>query len=129
MKKYLGYHDEWTLPIKPGMKVRIPKGTMLRSMHPSKDGPYPAARAQTITVHHLMPGWSIPCNHVLNDRDMYELAEKNGVDLEEIEIWKLDNDIRYYNEMIPMGNPKIVWPGKGGYWVEADVNDIEVIND
>jgi len=30
----------------------------------------------------------------------------------------------YQGKVIAAKNPSVVWPGDGGYWCEADVNDV-----
>lgn len=34
------------------------------------------------------------------------------------------NEHIYRGEVVPAVNPAVVWPGSGGYWCEADVNDV-----
>lgn len=41
---------------KPGDKVIIPKGTVVHTMHPSRDS-YVTKRNQTITVNHVLDGY------------------------------------------------------------------------
>lgn len=40
----------------PGDRVHIPAGTLIHSMATGKWGS--SARAQVVTVHHILPGWS-----------------------------------------------------------------------
>lgn len=89
---YIGYHDLSDLPIKKGDKVRIPKGTEIRSM--GAKGTHKSGRAQTITVNHMCTGST---NRLFND------------------------------EAEHLSNPKVIWPGSGGYWSEADINDVELV--
>lgn len=95
MKKYEGYHPESELPIKRGDKVRVPKGTFIRTTHPQRENG-PSKRTQTVTI-----------NHILNGTD-----EHKG----------------YHGEWQYRTNPSVVWAGTGGYWCEADINDVEQIN-
>lgn len=54
-EKITGYHDIHTLPIKRGDKVRIPKGTMVRSMKNHNEA-RPAGRSFVVTVHSMACG-------------------------------------------------------------------------
>jgi hypothetical protein len=33
----------------------------------------------------------------------------------------------YHGETSPEYNPMVVWAGSGGYWTEADINDVEKV--
>lgn len=89
---YEGYHKLEDLPIKRGDKVRIPKGTEIRSM--GRKGTHKAGRAQTIIVNHMCTG---------------------------------STSLPFQGPPEHFSNPKVIWPGSGGYWSEADINDVELI--
>jgi len=55
----------------------------------------PAGRTYKITIHHILPG-----------QNLY--VEGNA----------------FRRTVHPVMTPKVVWPGSGGYWAEADINDI-----
>jgi hypothetical protein len=86
--RYVGFWDKELLPIQAGDKVRVPKGTYIRTMHPSKAN-MPSQRSIIVTVDHLLSG-----------------AYWEEIDKKIIE------------------NPSVRWPGSGGYWMEADINDV-----
>ena len=44
-------------PIRRGTTVRIPAGTLVRSMNPKHKAPRVTKRATTVTVHHASPGY------------------------------------------------------------------------
>jgi hypothetical protein len=90
--KFTGFHADKDLPIKPGDRVRIRKGTVIKTIC---RGTRLAGRTYTVKV-----------DHVLNGANEY-----------------------YYREKIPAQNPKVCWPGPGGYWSEADINDVEKIQE
>lgn len=52
-QKFVGYHEESELPIKPGMTVTIRKGTIVKTVGRE---PKPAGRNYKVTVHHILPG-------------------------------------------------------------------------
>lgn len=128
-----------------GHRVRFPKGTTLRSLHPQRKGPYMAARAQIVTVHHTLPGMTVRIGTVYSDghfapeqrlKDVADYAKRLGME----NPWR-DADatfafLRQHAEERPhrlnakltevvlhVENPKVCWPGSGGYWVEAEIND------
>jgi hypothetical protein len=81
--KFIGYCP--VIPFKRGDKVRIPKGTLVKTC---TKGVRITGRTYTITVDHVLHG-----------------AE--------------------YDDTVH--NPVVVWPGTGGYWSEADINDVEKV--
>lgn len=34
----------------------------------------------------------------------------------------------YRDAPVPPRNPSVRWPGPGGYWLEADINDVEKVS-
>lgn len=95
-----GYHE--TLPIKRGDIVLIKKGTMIKTV--GKE-PRPAGKTYKIKVDHTLPGRS------------------------EIKLRQNDTPPHgFWEERINHENPKVVWPGPGGYWSEADINDVEKVS-
>ena len=126
--KYLGFFTDAALPVKPGTKVRIKKGTMLKSMHPNKDGRYPLGRTMTVEVHHVLNGVSMTASALMYDRRRYGDDDPlfANVDWDEVDRLNEENSPEYYKQMIPMQNPTVVWAGAGGYWVSADINEVEI---
>lgn len=82
------------LPIMSGDKVTITKGTIIRKNGANK----PAGKTFTVTVHHVLNGWKPDASDIA-------YAERHG-------------------NTSTGWNPKVVWAGSGGYWCEADMNDI-----
>lgn len=127
-KIYEGYCSE--LPFKRGDKVRVKKGANLLSTHPKKDGPYKAYRSQIITVHHTMPGQSYNQTTVTERERTWLEAKGYGPQLAEMD--KLLEEERYdewRDYKIHTQNPRVVWVGTGSYWVEADINDVEKMDE
>jgi len=149
-----GYQEKKTLPAwaQPGRKVRFQKGALLRSMHPDKVGPYRAARAQTITVEHILSGRTVTIAHkngageephlLEREKDLLRIAQGIGIE----EPWRnitgtvrtlLDmcehvkqgkrGDITAYK--LHQSNPTLRWAGAGGYWVEVDINDCVAVEE
>jgi len=56
----------------------------------------PAGRTYRIVVHHILNGQNRP-----------------------------EGDPRHV-PTYPVMNPRVVWPGPGGYWSEADINDVRL---
>ncbi len=90
-KKFVGYHDPASLPVKRGDFVTILKGTPVRTGF-SKKNWKPAGRTYKVKIDHILPGCTT----------------------------------RPYSSEEPVHEfgPSIRWAGSGGYWYEADINDI-----
>lgn len=103
-KRHLGYHDRdamKALPVQKGDHVRIPKGATVKQVgKPAK----PAGRAYTVLIHHLLSGRS------------QAMGE-----------YRRDSTGKLTAVMVPIENPKVCWAGNGGYWCEADINDVELV--
>ncbi len=54
-KRYEGYHDTSALPLRPGMIVTIPKGTLVVTRN---QPPRPAGKTYKVKINHLMCGSS-----------------------------------------------------------------------
>ncbi len=124
-KIYEGYCAD--LPFKRGDRVRVKKGATLFSTHPSKDGPYTAYRSQTVVVHHTMPGQSYGYM-TITERERYWLETKGyGEQLAEMDRLLEEKKYDEWRDFkIHTQNPRVVWVGTGSYWVEADINDVEL---
>lgn len=128
-KLYEGYHPESELPFKRGDRVRVKKGATLTSTHPKKEGPYPAYRSQVVTVHHLLPGMSYHAHHI-GERERMHLEVKGfGDKLKALDVLRESDQEAWCNATLPVKNPTVVWVGTGNYWVEADINDVELVED
>lgn len=140
MTQYVGYHSDSAMPFQQGEKVVIPAGTQVRSLHPSHKatgGRYVTKRATTITVKSLHNGQSRYL-YIMGDRErnyhpQFANAYAEFDALREM-MRDLDGDdyklaATWYREMqIHYDNPAVVWPGTGGYWCRADVNDLLAAN-
>ena len=108
---FLGYNDISTLPVKKGNQVYIPKGTLVKSMHPQK-GNFISKRGQWVSVHHMGCGQTVP-------EDDYDRHYKHNFP-------DAPKDLKYEERFNQVGyatmNPTVVWPGAGGYWCEVDIN-------
>lgn len=60
-KRFVGYHEESTLPVKRGDTVTIKKGTVIRSMGPEREKI--AARTYKVKVAHVLPGMDAHTNY------------------------------------------------------------------
>lgn len=91
---YVGFYQDSELPVKQGMEVVIPKGIRVTSTNPSKKE-YVTKRAQTVTVHVVLPG------------EAWEQA------------WDLGGAL-----FAAARNPQVSWAGASGYWCDVELNDI-----
>lgn len=120
--RFEGYHDDHQLPFKRGQKVVIPAGVTVRSM--GSRGTYVTKRAQTVAIHHFLPGQSISNHLALNDKDYYYPLKAKGFDFSALEKLREENHLEYYEGRVATQNPTVVWAGTGGYWCDVDINDI-----
>lgn len=97
-KKFEGYCNESSLPIKQGMTVTIKKGVMVKTVYKEAK---PAGKTYKIKVHHILPG------HTKVYHRQENVAPYNFIEVRE-----------------NLENPKLVWAGPGGYWSEVDINDV-----
>lgn len=107
-----------------GAKVRLPKGTLVRSLNPKRKE-YVLVRAQVVTVNHVLSGMWVSVREALGDfRTRLEAA---GFDLSELERWKRENTIDFYCAMVQITEPAVRWPGTGGFWCEVPASLVESI--
>jgi hypothetical protein len=127
---YVGYVPENKLPFRQRQEVVIPKGTLVRHRGQER----PAGRTYKVVVNHLMPGSSksIVFSIADHDRDRYPHAARLFAEYDRLrEAAKTAEGeernrllTEAYDMQIPITNPSICWAGAGGYWSEADINDL-----
>jgi hypothetical protein len=132
---FIGFCE--TLPFKGGDTVIIPKGTRIQSMNPGRDGDYVAGRTFKVIIKACDNGtekkvhWHVgqephrrreyPHAKTIFERfDTLMLDRKTDPD----PVRSGESFTKAYNLSFPISNPKVVWAGTGGYWCEAEVNDI-----
>lgn len=152
---FLGYcKDKSKLPVKPGMTVRIKKGTPVRKTTPGQAGVKPAGKTYTVKAHHILCGQSCALGDVtpdgkfywrVRDKDLYGIMERLDIDYKggqfqaAAELLKeeaLKNLVPLHPDrpdgtkeaVLHIENPMVRWAGPGGYWAEVDVNLVEVVN-
>jgi len=114
--QYLGYHAN--LPIKAGDYVMIPRGTVVKTMHPGRDS-YVTTRAQKVRVNHMMCGQSYAL-HMIGERE----ARDFGLDMVALEKLRREDHKAFHNSYHHVSNPMVCWAGTGGYWCEVDINHV-----
>jgi hypothetical protein len=113
-----------TLPKKNDIIV-IPKGVLVNGT--------PSKRAQKVKVHHILGRsyWIVGYQQrngeprlFCSSRDLISIENVYGT--QDLETLYLENKMEVMNESIylPMNEPKIRWPGSGGYWKSASIYDI-----
>lgn len=139
-----GYQNN--LPFKKADIVLIPKGTMVKKIGQT---PKPAGRTYKVKVDHVLPGMSIPVGTYWpnSERSLHleEMCERssgaydikraygtlNLKDLIFFMTWEERETAtgkKYLRLFLPIENPKVCWAGTGGYWAEADVNDVQKVD-
>ncbi len=141
---FRGYVDKSTLPFRPGQKVRIPVGARLFSTHPQRPDWYEAGRTQMITVHHVLPGSELPIGDLTTEDgvETFRHTAKLSEVIRYAEDWGMkyagqDEDVTFAwllpfcivrevskSVVLPTANAAVCWAGRGGYWVECDINDV-----
>jgi len=154
-KTYIGYCAKDHLPIKAGDRVRIKKGIQVRSMHPAQKGVRAIGRTYTVMVDHVLSGRSIHIAEQFPDgelaftgpghREMDSYCRRFGIkvrpqlggdpeawkkllDLPQCQIRDMERD-GWKEVYLHLDPPSVRWPGSSGYWMEADINDVEKIDD
>ena len=145
---FRGYYPDHSLPFKRGDTVIVPKGTLICG---TGGAPKVSGRMQVVKVHHLMPGSMAFLVKKLSggrfyfdcvDRTMEDALTRAGA-TEALKILQGPNVNLFAEEVIQdledrgllrwdgakgylvLSNPSVVWPGSGGYWREADINEVK----
>lgn len=107
-----------------GDKIRVKKGVRLWTTHPWKDGWYENGRTRTVTIHHVVNGWGLQGYEVFNHPTYMKLAEEmHGME----KLLEMMEKPGYEQEIIQLHHPRAVWVGTGGYWVEVQQCNVEVV--
>lgn len=135
----------------PGDKVTIRKGVTIRSTHPTRSR-WEARRTYSVEIHHMLSAVRIAVGYLGFDAEgnvvhesiddapreaRYWLIEAYGTDdLEKlrehmVESTRYDrpNGTSYCSLMLEVAPPKIVWAGRGGYWCEIPVGEVQESED
>lgn len=142
---FRGYCDDLkTLPVKAGDTVHLPAGTRVTGYNIE---PKVLKRAQQVKVHHILCGQSVRIGDVYpsgavaingcHHRELDSYCRRFGI---ETKGWSDDSAYRKLADLpqaerkedrpgwvqiwLHLENPKVVWAGSGGYWREADINDV-----
>jgi hypothetical protein len=92
--KYIGHIP--MLPVKAGDKVTIRKDATVKT---SQGKILTMKNNRRVKVHHVLNGYTV-------DAADRAYRERHGL------------------PDVGVVNPKVVWAGSGGYWHEADINDV-----
>lgn len=133
--KLVGYHADADLPIKPGDYVVVPKGTIIKAMGPVKEKI--AGCSYKVQVHHLLNGQSFGIGFVTGEgerrapglyrKDEDAVKRVYGAYSKDL-LNHPDAVIRDRTVYLPICNPTVRWAGAGGYWHEADINDVRLVS-
>jgi hypothetical protein len=97
-RRFIGYHEPSSLPVRAGDIVTIPRGTKIRTTRPGAANKVKTAgRTYRVKVDHVLTGRTVSVHVARADR-----GETPG----------------------PKEPPSIRWAGTGGYWFEVDINDV-----
>ena len=133
---YLGRHDLYKLPIKPGDRVTIPKGALV-----SHNGELVEVKRPTVVrVHHLLGGEDFyvgtyqkatgECYFWGGTQEPTHIRSVYGESDPQL-LWPLMTTVdkgEYVALLLPWSNPKVCWRGTKGQWKSADINQV-LLND
>ena len=128
---YFGHHRLEDLPVKQGDTVIIPKGTRIKSMHPRDRGNERiAGKTFKVKVHHLCTGSSCSMDGLSVNKDWLHGMGKwpMALAMEEEAREKMTGAERWETR-VALTNPQVTWAGEGGYWMDADINDVLLLVD
>lgn len=131
--------------IKRGVRVRIPKGTPIRSMHPGHDKNSLSKRSRVVVIHHTLPAYRALLAFQYADgrlsfqgsyRDRITLCADLGLPYQTeaeaqasleslvskatIEPYAPESRVNVL--WIEREPTRICWAGTGGYWCEAPIS-------
>lgn len=120
--KYVGYHANHKHPFKRTQRVRIPKGTFVKTTNPKHCNPdtghfggFILKKDVTVIVRSTGCGQNIPENTYQED---YKHSFPNAP--------IIDSE---YGPVRATHNPTVLWAGSGGYWHEVDVNLVQLVKE
>jgi hypothetical protein len=126
---FLGFYHDSEIPFKAGQVVTLPKGTLVQT----RLGLVENKRARRVKIDRILNGMSICVGHVYGggtrvsfqfgyESDIRRCKEIYGTE-DLTQLWPL---MRVINGSIflPFSNPVIRWAGSGGYWCDADINQL-----
>jgi hypothetical protein len=151
---FRGYHPDHTLPFKRGDTVWVPKGTLISGTYgPPKVSTrnqkvvvhhlMPGSMAllarksdgNRLYIFHVDKGMidvlvragATEALKILQGPNVDLFAEEVIQDLDDRGLLRWDGEDGEDGEegYLVLSNPKVVWPGSGGYWREADINEVK----
>ena len=121
-----GYHGYNDLPFRQGETVTVRKGTLIKY----RGNLIEAKRTYNVKIHSTGPGSSMcvgfmtrggdPRFMFSSENDRWQCKQLYGTD----DLSQLWPRMRAFEGSIflAISNPTITWPGRGGYWMDADMN-------
>ena len=146
---YKGHVKDNELPIKPGDKITIKKGTEVHSYRPDR-GKFTAGKTYKVTVDHIISGRTVTIAGRHKGDDQWRPEQQ----AEELAAWSRSLGAEYnkyyeYNTtmddfpglmavaeerpayfgngrilVVHLSNPEVRWAGSSGYWTSVDINDV-----
>lgn len=152
LSKIRGPQQDYNWKSLRGTEITIPAGIQVHSLHPSRGGFSTTTKKQKIRIHHFVPGVTLqvgyfyplrdeePCWYISGDfmvetaRQLYGSLDPEVLRpylISEVQSYRTvhhdGSDAQLPNEiamLLPVTDPVVNWPGAGGYWKSANVNDI-----
>lgn len=114
LENYSEYADGWLM----GCADREAGKKLPKYLGFSRDADLPVKQGQEVTI---LKGTVVRCNGVTKQAGRTYKVKIHHI-LSGTNIYVEGNAFR--RELHPMTSPTICWAGTGGYWAEADLNDI-----
>lgn len=130
MKKFFyGFCEQYELPIKQDDVVVIKKGIMVKTVGRLEK---PAGKTYKVKVNHILSGQSLYIGRMM-DNELLNVFDSSDLRIA-MKMYGTDDLTILYpmtrvddngHILLHIESPKVVWAGPGGYWTEADINDLD----
>lgn len=134
--------------IKTQSMVRVKRGATLYSHHPTRVHPYKALKDQVVRVHRVTKGYQMVLGQYDRDTGTFHpsvkakdvrcylppyMHEGRGLSDDEVLDFLRQSAIsrpvtaRIDDMIMVLEEPRVVWAGRGGYWVFTDINNVTLV--
>lgn len=131
-----------------GTTILVQKGTLLKSMHPSRPGPFVAGRTYLVHLNHVLPAREVLVGRITDGRyeahgdrrELQDLCRQFQIECQGPDDWEAfeklgqlpeahqEKGIGRTNVYLVVSPPLARWAGKHGYWVEAPLDSVKIIS-
>lgn len=113
------------MDIKKGDHVVIKKGTQVRTTGAVRNKV--AGRTYKVKVHHTYRAHIV--TPAVAVRGYQDVLARRGIDIKALQALQVTNPHAFWREeSVVLTSAVVCWAGSGGYWHEADVEEVEKVN-